>query len=84
MLSCSDVAVTLGSRTLFSGVTLRFPPGTCTALVGGNGAGKTTLLRTLIGQLQPDQGSVTRPKDLARTAFWSVLGLQARAGGGGR
>ncbi|MFU8842080.1 MAG: ABC-F family ATP-binding cassette domain-containing protein, partial [Nitriliruptoraceae bacterium] len=64
MLSCSDLQVTLGSRTLFSGVTLRFPPGTCTALVGGNGTGKTTLLRTLIGELQPDRGSVTRPKDL--------------------
>jgi ATP-binding cassette, subfamily F, member 3 len=64
VLSCSDLQVTLGSRTLFSGVTLRFPPGTCTALVGGNGTGKTTLLRTLIGELQPDRGSVTRPKDL--------------------
>ena len=64
MLSCSDVAVTLGARQLFSGVTLRFPPGTCTALVGGNGAGKTTLLHTLIGDREPDQGVVTRPRDL--------------------
>ncbi len=64
MLSCSDVAVTLGARRLFSGVTLRFPPGTCTALVGGNGAGKTTLLHTLIGDRDPDEGVVTRPKDL--------------------
>ncbi len=64
MLSCSDVAVTLGARQLFSGVTLRFPPGTCTALVGGNGAGKTTLLHTLIGDRVPDEGVVTRPKDL--------------------
>ncbi len=64
MLSCSDVAVTLGARQLFSGVTLRFPPGTCTALVGGNGAGKTTLLSTLIGDREPDEGVVTRPKDL--------------------
>ncbi len=64
MLSCSDVAVTLGSRRLFTDVTLRFPPGTCTALVGGNGSGKTTLLNTLIGLRDPDVGSVTRPKDL--------------------
>ena len=64
MLSCSDVGVTLGARRLFSGVTLRFPPGTCTALVGGNGAGKTTLLHTLMGLRDPDEGVVTRPKDL--------------------
>ena len=64
MLSCSDVSVTLGARQLFSGVDLRFPPGTCTALVGGNGAGKTTLLHTLLGFRDPDEGVVTRPKDL--------------------
>ena len=64
MLTCSDLSVTLGSRQLFSAVTLRFPPGTCTALVGGNGAGKTTLLHTLLGFRDPDDGSVTRPKDL--------------------
>ena len=29
-----------------------------------------------------DAGTVVRPKNLARLAFWSVLGLQARAGGG--
>ncbi|MCC5949773.1 MAG: ABC-F family ATP-binding cassette domain-containing protein [Nitriliruptoraceae bacterium] len=64
MLSCSDVAVSLGGRTLFSGVTLRFPPGRCTALVGGNGAGKTTLMHTLVGLRDPDEGTVVRPKDL--------------------
>ena len=64
MLSCSGVGVTLGARRLFADVTLRFPPGTCAALVGGNGVGKTTLLRTLIGELDPDEGVVSRPKDL--------------------
>jgi len=64
VLSCSDVSVTLGSRTLFSDVNLRFPPKRCVALVGGNGAGKTTLLHTLVGLREPDEGTVTRPKDL--------------------
>ncbi|MDS0284546.1 glycosyltransferase family 2 protein [Haloarcula onubensis] len=31
-----------------------------------------------------DAGTVARPKNLARLAFWSVLGLQARLGGGAR
>jgi ATP-binding cassette, subfamily F, member 3 len=64
VLSCSNVGVTLGSRRLFSDVSLRFPPGRCVALVGGNGAGKTTLLHTLIGLRDPDEGTVTRPKEL--------------------
>ncbi len=64
MLSCSDVSVTLGARRLFSDVNLRFPPKRCVALVGGNGAGKTTLLHTLVGLRDPDEGTVTRPKDL--------------------
>ncbi len=64
MLSCSDVGVILGGHQLFSGVTLRVTRGARIALVGGNGSGKTTLLRTLLGEREPDQGTVTRPKDL--------------------
>jgi len=47
-----------GGRTLirdFSTVILR---GDRIGLIGPNGAGKTTLLRIILGQLQPDEGSV--------------------------
>jgi ATP-binding cassette, subfamily F, member 3 len=64
VLSLSGVSVTLGARQLFSDVNLRFPPGRCVALVGGNGAGKTTLLHTIVGLREPDEGTVSRPKDL--------------------
>ncbi len=64
MLSLSGVGVTLGAKRLFSDVTLRFPPGRCVALVGGNGAGKTTLLHCIVGLREPDEGVVTRPRDL--------------------
>ncbi len=39
-------------------VTLEFPPGTITAVVGDNGAGKTTLIKMLSGVIQPDRGSI--------------------------
>ena len=29
------------------------------AIIGGNGVGKTTLLRCLIGELEPDAGTVS-------------------------
>ncbi|GGI09553.1 ribosomal protection-like ABC-F family protein [Egicoccus halophilus] len=64
MISLSGVGVSFGARTLFSDVSLRFPPGRRVALVGGNGAGKTTLLNVVVGNREPDQGTVSRPKDL--------------------
>lgn len=44
---------------LFSGLTVQFPAG-WTGVVGPNGAGKTTLLRVAIGELAPQEGTVTR------------------------
>ena len=43
---------------LFRGLTLTFPPG-WTGVVGANGSGKTTLLRLALGDLIPQEGSVT-------------------------
>ena len=53
-----DVTVTVGDRTLLDHVTWRLGPGHRVAVVGVNGAGKTTLLRLLLGQQQPDGGTV--------------------------
>jgi ATP-binding cassette, subfamily F, member 3 len=62
VISLSDVGVTLGARQLFSGVSLRLPPGRRVALVGGNGVGKTTLLDVVLGHREPDEGTVSRPR----------------------
>lgn len=48
---------------LFKDVTFRLQPGKRVALLGGNGVGKTTLLEILVGLVEPDGGSITRPKD---------------------
>src|SRR4051794_2603974 len=53
-----QVDVTFGDRRLLRHVTWRLGPGDRVGLVGVNGSGKTTLLRVLLGQLQPDRGSV--------------------------
>ncbi len=55
-----DLTLALGGRTLLRDVTWRLGPGQRVALVGPNGAGKTSLLRVLMGELTPDQGTVTR------------------------
>ena len=46
------------SCPLFRGLSLTFPPG-WTGVVGANGSGKTTLLRLALGDLIPQEGSVT-------------------------
>jgi ATP-binding cassette, subfamily F, member 3 len=64
VIALSDVSVTLGARPLFRGVSLRVAPGQRVALIGGNGAGKTTLLHTIVGLRVPDEGTVSRPREL--------------------
>ncbi|MFL6130458.1 MAG: ABC-F family ATP-binding cassette domain-containing protein [Mycobacteriales bacterium] len=53
-----DVTLKLGDRILLDEVTWRLGPGDRVAVVGVNGAGKTSLLRLLLGQQQPDAGTV--------------------------
>jgi ATP-binding cassette subfamily F protein uup len=47
-----------GRRTLVRDFSTRIRRGERIGLIGPNGAGKTTLLRLLIGELEPDAGSV--------------------------
>src|SRR5215471_951925 len=51
-----------GARVLFEDVTATFLPGRRYAITGPNGAGKSTLMKILTGDLDPEKGSVTRPK----------------------
>ncbi len=53
-----------GGRFLFEDVTVTFLAGRCYAITGPNGAGKSTFLKILTGDIEPHQGSVTRPKKL--------------------
>ena len=66
-------------RAVLENVSLAFPPGTVTALLGPNGCGKTTLLKTALGLLPPISGEVLYdgtplsalpPKQAARQAAY--------------
>ena len=46
------------SRVILNDVSLKFPRGKITALLGGSGCGKTTLMRLIGGVHAPDQGRV--------------------------
>jgi sulfate-transporting ATPase len=47
-----------GDRLLFDDLTFRVPKGGLVGIIGPNGAGKTTLFRMLVGQEQPDGGTL--------------------------
>jgi ATP-binding cassette ChvD family protein len=47
-----------GEKLLIDGLDFSLPPGGIVGVIGPNGAGKTTLFRMLIGQEQPDSGSL--------------------------
>jgi ATPase subunit of ABC transporter with duplicated ATPase domains len=47
-------------RVLLDDVNFKVGDGAKAALIGSNGAGKTTLLRIITGEIEPDEGGVTK------------------------
>src|SRR6476469_8249770 len=65
MIQVQDVTKAYAGKKLFEGVSTSFPPGRRYGLTGPNGAGKTTFMKILSGDLEPDTGSVSRPKRMS-------------------
>jgi ATPase subunit of ABC transporter with duplicated ATPase domains len=64
LLSLTNITMRYGARTLFENVTCSFLAGRRYAVTGPNGAGKSTLMKIMTGEIEPTQGSVSRPKKL--------------------
>jgi len=90
LLIVKDLEITIGARTLMSGVNFRVASGDKIGLVGRNGAGKTTLTKILAGDGPPSAGNVERtgeigylpqdprtgdPEELARDRILNARGL---------
>jgi ATPase subunit of ABC transporter with duplicated ATPase domains len=64
MLSVSNVSMRYGAKVLFDEVSVAFTPGKRYGLTGPNGAGKSTFMNLLSGELEPQKGTVVRPRKL--------------------
>ncbi len=59
MLTVAGLSKSFGGRELFDDVSLNIMNGDRIAITGPNGAGKSTLIKIILGQAEPDAGSVS-------------------------
>lgn len=64
-----DLHYHIGGKDIVSGLSLNVMRGDKLALIGPNGVGKSTLIKLLLGQLEPQQGSVRQGTNLEVAYF---------------
>src|SRR6266550_3315902 len=64
MISVSNVSMRYGAKVLFDDVSTAFTDGKRYGLTGPNGAGKSTFMKILTGEMDPQKGTVVRPRKL--------------------
>jgi energy-dependent translational throttle protein EttA len=58
VIEANDASKAYGDNLLVENMTFALPPGGIVGVIGPNGAGKTTLFRMIIGNEQPDAGTI--------------------------
>ncbi|MCE5274451.1 MAG: ABC-F family ATP-binding cassette domain-containing protein [Deltaproteobacteria bacterium] len=63
MISVENLWKSYGPQELFEGVSFKINPRERVGFVGRNGHGKTTLFRLILGEEEPDEGTIVIPKN---------------------
>jgi sulfate-transporting ATPase len=58
VIEADDLTKGFGDRMLIDDLTFTLPPAGIVGVIGANGAGKTTLFRMIVGDEQPDEGTL--------------------------
>ena len=66
MVKLKGISAGYGEKTVLRNISMDFPPGTVTAILGPNGCGKSTLLKTAAGLLPVTAGEITMDEPHAR------------------
>jgi ATP-binding cassette subfamily F protein 3 len=64
MLHINDVTLRLGPRVLFDRASAALPDNARIGFVGRNGAGKTTFFRMIAGEMAPESGTISYPRQM--------------------
>ncbi|HEY0787174.1 MAG TPA: ABC-F family ATP-binding cassette domain-containing protein, partial [Thermoanaerobaculia bacterium] len=67
--SAKGLTKALGGRTIVRNLDLLLRAGSRLGILGSNGSGKTTLLRMIVGELEPDAGSIEKAERLRIVYF---------------
>ena len=67
VVEAKGLSKAFGDRTILKNFSTRILRGDRVAIVGPNGAGKTTMVKLLLGELEPDEGSVKLGTNLTVT-----------------
>lgn len=59
VIDFENVSKSYGDRVLIENLSFSMPQGAIVGVIGGNGAGKSTLFRMIMGQEQPDSGTIS-------------------------
>ena len=89
VVTARDLRKAFGDKLLFDGLTFALPRGGIVGIIGPNGAGKTTLFKMIVGQEEPDGGTLkigetvqiaytdqNRTLDGSKTAWQEISGGQ--------
>lgn len=63
MLNINNLSFYFGGRAIFEDANLQVKPKDKIGLIGLNGKGKSTLLKLMVGEYQPDAGSISKSGD---------------------
>lgn len=80
MITLSGVHKAFDGKQVLRGVDLHVAQGKALAIIGGSGAGKSVLMKTVLGLLEPDQGSVLVDGAPRSPAFMARVGMVFQGG----
>jgi len=74
MIAFTRVSKQYGGQILFIDASFQINPGEKIGLVGPNGAGKSTIFRMIVGDEEPDDGVIERPRKMTLGYFRQDVG----------
>lgn len=78
IVSLEKLSLTLGGRPVIRDISLAFPSGEISVIIGRNGSGKSTLLKLAAGLLHPSSGTVAYDgADIRRTSAGALARRRA-------